>query len=52
MEKAMADLGQFSLLLAFGLSLYSIVASFLGGTVGHRRLAETGRRAVLIIGGL
>ncbi len=52
MERIMADLGQLFLLLAFGLALYSIAASFLGGGLGHRRLAETGRRAVLVIGGL
>jgi cytochrome c-type biogenesis protein CcmF len=52
MEKAMADLGQLSLLLAFGLSIYAIASSFIGGAIGHRRLAETGRRAVMIVAGL
>ena len=41
MEGIVSNIGQFSLLFAFCLSCYAMVASFLGGKVGHRRLVNT-----------
>jgi cytochrome c-type biogenesis protein CcmF len=52
MEKMMSDLGQLSLLLALGLSIYAVVGSFLGGWLGNRRLAETALRSSLVVAGL
>jgi len=49
METAISNIGQFCLLFAFGLSVYSMVASFLGGKFGHRRLVESGERGVVTI---
>ena len=47
MQGFLTDIGQFTLLLAFGLSCYSLLASLLAGKVGHRRLASTGERAAV-----
>jgi cytochrome c-type biogenesis protein CcmF len=52
MEKMMSDLGQLSLLLALGLSIYAVVGSFLGGWLGNRRLAETGQRSSFVVAAL
>ena len=52
MQGLLTDIGQFSMLLAFGLSCYSLVASFLAGRFGHRRLAATGERAAVAVCGL
>ncbi len=52
MESLIADIGQFCLLLAFCFSCYAMVASFLGGKAGHRRLVETAERSVIAVAGL
>ncbi len=52
MQNLAVDIGQFALLFAFCLSAYAIIAGFLGGKLAHRRLAETGERAVLVTCGL
>ena len=52
MQALLIDVGQFLLLLAFCLSCYAMAASFLGGKLGHRRLADTAERSVLAICGL
>lgn len=52
MQGFLTDIGQFALLLAFGLSCYSLLASLLAGKVGHRRLASTGERAAVAVCGL
>ena len=49
METAISNIGQFCLLSAFGLSIYSMVASFLGGKLGRRRLVESAERGVMAI---
>jgi cytochrome c-type biogenesis protein CcmF len=49
MENVISDIGQFCLLFAFGLSIYSMVASFLGGKLGHRRLVQSSERGVVTI---
>ena len=52
MQELLTNIGQFSMLLAFGLSCYSLVASFLAGRFAHRRLADTGERAAVAVCGL
>jgi cytochrome c-type biogenesis protein CcmF len=52
MQAIIADIGQFSLLLAFCFSCYALVSSFVGGRAGHRRLVETAERSVLVVFGL
>src|SRR4051794_22340404 len=52
MQAIIADIGQFSLLLAFGFSCYALASSFVGGKAGHRRLVETAERSVLVVFGL
>ncbi len=47
-----SDFGQFCLLFAFCLSGYAVLASFLGGRQGNRRLVETAERSVLAVGAL
>jgi cytochrome c-type biogenesis protein CcmF len=49
MNVFLTDLGQFALLLAFGLSCYALVGSLLAGRFGHRRLAATGERAAVAV---
>ena len=49
MQIFLTDVGQFSMLLAFGLSCYALVASLLAGRFGHRRLAATGERAAVAV---
>ena len=52
MQEFLTNIGQFSMLLAFGLSCYSLFASFLAGRFAHRRLADTGERAAVAVCGL
>ena len=49
MQVFLTDVGQFTMLLAFGLSCYALVASLLAGKFGHRRLAATGERAAVAV---
>ena len=49
MQVFLTDIGQFAMLLAFGLSCYALVASLLAGKFGHRRLAATGERAAVAV---
>ena len=49
MEVIVSNIGQFCLLFAFCLSCYAMVASFLGGKVGHRRLVDTAERSMVAV---
>jgi len=49
MEVIVSNIGQFCLLFAFCLSCYAMVASFLGGQVGHRRLVDTAERSMVAV---
>src|SRR5437867_8607406 len=49
MEVIVSNMGQFCLLFAFCLSCYAMVASFLGGQVGHRRLVDTAERSMVAV---